>query len=282
MGFIKRLQQCWARLGVALFLLCVPLEGFAEVAKESGFDMPRDVSLDGHRITWLINITMFFLVVLFVIMVVWMVIAIVKHDENHPAEYDHGDAGKQVVFAMSLSAVIFLIVDGNLYVNAMIDLDEVFWNFAEVEENPDTVRIEVNAHQWAWDARYAGPDGEWNTQDDAITLNDIRVPVDKPVLIQLTSSDVIHAFNLPNMRIKADAVPGTVSPLWFQAVETGEFDIACAEHCGAFHYKMKGKLTVLSDEAFDAWLSETSHQSALAYNPDDADAHWGWPWKKEK
>ena len=282
MDLFKRMQQCWTRLGVTLFLLCLPLEGLAEVQKESGFDMPRDVSLDGHRITWLINITMFFLVILFVIMIVWMAIAIIKHDENHPAEYDHGDAGKQVAFALSLSAVIFLIVDGNLYVNAMIDLDEVFWNFEEVDQNPDTVKIEVNAHQWAWDARYSGPDGEWNTQDDAITLNDIRVPVDKPVLIQLTSSDVIHALNLPNMRIKADAVPGTVAQMWFQAVETGEFDIACAEHCGAFHYKMKGKLTVLSQEAYDAWLSEVSHQSALAYNPDDADAHWGWPWTKEQ
>ena len=82
------------------------------------------------------------------------------------------------------------------------------------------------------------------------------------------------------MRIKTDAVPGTVSPLWFQAVETGEFDIACAEHCGAFHYKMKGKLTVLSEDDYEAWVNEMSHQSKLAYNPDDADAHWGWPWKE--
>ncbi len=280
MDFCKQVQQVWYRLGAVLVLLGMPLDVFAAVEKESGYDMPRDVSLDGHRITWLINVTMLFLVILFVIMIVWMAIAMFKHDESHPSEYDHGDAGKQVAVALSISAVVFLIVDGNLYINAMVDLDEVFWNFKEVDENPDTVRIEVNAHQWAWDARYQGPDGEWNTADDAITLNDIRVPVNKPVLIQLTSSDVIHAFNLPNMRIKQDAVPGTVSPIWFQAVETGEFDIACAEHCGAFHYKMKGKLTVLSAEDYDAWVNEVSHQSKLAYNPDDADAHWGWPWKE--
>jgi len=280
MDLIERLQVNWYRLGAALVLCGLPLDVFAAVEKETGLDMPRDVSLDGHRITWLINITMVFLMILFVLMIIWMAIAMFKHDESHPAHYDHGDAGKQIAVAMSISAVIFLVVDGNLYINSMVDLDEVFWNFKDVENNPDTVRIEVNAHQWAWDARYVGPDGEWNTADDAITLNDLRVPVNKPVLINLTSTDVIHALNLPNFRVKTDAVPGRVAPIHFQAVETGEFDIACAEHCGAFHYKMKGKLTVLTQEEFDAWLAEVSHQSALAYNPDDADAHWGWPWKE--
>jgi len=277
---MKRLQHRWYQLVAALVLYGMPLDVLAAVEKETGYDMPRDVSLDGHRITWLINITMWFLVVLFVIMVIWMAVAMFKHDESHPAEYDHGDAGKQIAVALSISAVIFLVVDGNLYVNAMVDLDEVFWNFGEYDDNPETIKIEVNAHQWAWDGRYAGPDGKWNTQDDAVTLNDIRVPVNRPVLVQLTSSDVIHAFNLPNMRVKQDAVPGTVSPFVFQAKETGEFDIACAEHCGAFHYKMRGKLTVLSQEDYDLWLNEISHQSSLAYNPDDADAHWGWPWKE--
>jgi cytochrome c oxidase subunit 2 len=60
----------------------------------------------------------------------------------------------------------------------------------------------------------------------------------------------------------------------------GEYDIACAEHCGSFHYKMKGLMTVLAQEDYEAWLEESSHQSALAYNPDDADSHWGWPWKE--
>jgi cytochrome c oxidase subunit 2 len=280
MELLNRLQLLWARLGVALVLFGMPLDVFAAVEKETGLDMPRDVSLDGHRITWLINITMWFLLILFVLMVAWMAVAMFKHDESHPAQYDHGDAGKQIAVAMTISGVIFLVVDGNLYINAMKDLDEVFWNFKEIDSNPDTVRIEINAHQWAWDMRYAGPDGQWNTADDVVTLNDMRIPVDRPILIQLTSSDVIHAFNVPNARVKTDAVPGTVNPLWFQISEVGEYDIACAEHCGSFHYKMKGLMTVLSQEDYEAWLEESSHQSALAYNPDDADSHWGWPWKE--
>ena len=92
------------------------------------------------------------------------------------------------------------------------DINKVFWNFDEVEQRPDAVRIEVNAHQWAWDARYAGPDGKFNTKDDIVTLNDIRVPVDTPVLLQLASTDVIHSFYLPNFRVKQDAVPGHDQP----------------------------------------------------------------------
>ena len=69
--------------------------------------------------------------------------------------------------------------------------------------------------------RYAGPDGKFNTRDDIVTTNDMRVPVGVPVLLQLAASDVLHSFSLPNFRIKQDAVPGMINRLWFQAKETG-------------------------------------------------------------
>ena len=95
------------------------------------------------------------------------------------------------------------------------------------------MRVEVNAHQWAWDVRYAGPDGKFNTQDDIVTLNDMRVPVGVPVVLQLASSDVMHSFSLPNFRVKQDAVPGHDQPhLVPGQARPGEFDIACAQHCG--------------------------------------------------
>src|SRR5688572_22295352 len=81
---------------------------------ESGWGLPRDVSQDGHRIDWLIKITGLFVGILFVIMCIWMVTAVVKHNEKHEAEYDHGNARHQVRFAAALSALIFFVVDGNL------------------------------------------------------------------------------------------------------------------------------------------------------------------------
>jgi len=252
---------------------------------EQGMGFPHDASMDGHLIDWLINVTSIFVVILFVIMVVWMLYAAFKHNQSHTAEYDHGNSKHSVTVALIISAVIFFVVDGNLYVNAIWDLSNAFWNHEDAEQMGQAIRIEINAHQWAWDARYAGPDGQFNTADDVVVLNDIRVPAGTPVLIQLASTDVIHSFYLPNFRIKQDAMPGMINRLWFRAKPTeagNDYDIACAQHCGVNHYKMKGTLSILSKEDFAKWLAEQSGLSARAYDPNDKEAHWGWAWKKAK
>jgi len=246
---------------------------------EAGWGLPRDVSEYGHHIDWLIQVTMVFTTILFIIMVVWMVWACLKHDEKHEAEYDHGDSKHSMKTALMLSAAIFFVVDGNLFYNSTTDTFRTFWNHNSVENNPQAVKIEINAHQWAWDARYAGPDGKFNTADDIITLNDIRVPVGVPVLLQLASPDVIHSFYLPNLRIKQDAMPGMINRLWFQAKETGEYDIACAQHCGVSHYKMKGTLTILSPEEFKTWAADQSAIASRGFDAKDNEAHWGWEWR---
>jgi cytochrome c oxidase subunit II len=246
---------------------------------EAGLGLPRDVSQEGHRIDWLIEVTMGFVVILFVIMCVWMFLAVTRHNKNHTAEYDHGDARHQIRFAATISALIFFVVDGNLWINSTMDVNNYFWNFDGAEKHADAVRIEIDAHQWAWDARYAGPDGKFNTKDDIITLNDIRVPVDTPVILELSSADVIHSFYLPNLRIKQDAMPGMINRMLFQAKQVGEFDIGCAQHCGTNHYKMKGNLTVLSKEDYAKWAAEMSANGSRVYSEDDTDAHWGWDWK---
>lgn len=251
----------------------------ADPRPEAGLGYPRDVSVEGYRIDWLLNITTVFCSILFVIMVIWMALAIFRHDEKHEALHDHGNARRQLMTALSMSALIFLVVDGNLFINSIRDLDQAFWNFPKAEADGRAVRIEVNARQWVWDARYAGPDGRFNTADDIVTLNDIRVPVGVPIIMNLAASDVIHSFYLPNLRVKQDAVPGTINHLWFEAKETGEFDIACAQHCGVNHYRMKGRLTILTLPEYREWARQASAAAKRAYDPDDAEAHWGWAWE---
>jgi cytochrome c oxidase subunit 2 len=262
-----------------LLLLAAPA-AWAEVQPETSYHFPRDVSYDGWRIDQLIEVTTIFVLLLFVIMCAWMFYACFFHHKDHPADYDHGTAKHHVMIALSLSALIFLVVDGNLFVTSMLDLDEVFWNFGWAERQENTVRIEVNARQWAWEARYAGNDARFGTEDDVVTLNDVRVPVHAPVVAQLAAVDVIHSMYLPNLRVKIDATPGMINRLWFRARQTGEFDIGCAQHCGTFHYKMKGKLTILTQEQFDTWLRERSAEAQRAYDPDDFGAHWAWPWDR--
>jgi cytochrome c oxidase subunit II len=272
-----------AAAGLAAGALVIAWVAVAHAAPqpEAGWGYPRDVSVDGHRIDWLLNVTSIFVGILFVIMVVWMAVAMIKHGPNHTAQYDHGNAKKQITVALGISALIFFVVDGNLFVNSIIDLDEAFWNFAKAEKHPEAVRIEINAHQWSWDARYAGKDGEFATEDDITTLNDIRIPKGVPIIFQLRSVDVIHSFYLPNLRQKTDIIPGNTTYLWTQAKETGEFDIACAQHCGVHHYKMRGVLTIYEPDEYKAWLAEAQANALVAYDKADTQGHWGWPWDKD-
>jgi cytochrome c oxidase subunit 2 len=241
--------------------------------------LPYDASEDGHDVDSLIKSTGVLIGLLFVAMVVWLVYACVVHNSKKDAKYDHGDSKRAVRTTLGIAAAIFLIVDGNLFINSEIDLNKIFWNFQDVETKADTVRIEINAHQWAWDARYAGPDGKFNTQDDIVSLNDLHVPVGRPITFQLASTDVIHSFYLPNFRVKQDAVPGMINRLWFRPKETGTFEIGCAQHCGVNHYKMRAVLTVDTPEDYARWASEASARGARGYDPKDAEAHWGWEWK---
>ncbi len=273
------------RFGPAVALLASSA-ALAEVQPEKGLGLPRDVSLHGHLIDSLMNSTHVFNIILFTIMCVWMAWAALKHNHTHEAEYDHGNSRRSVTIALALSAFVFAVVDGNLFINTVIGLDQAFWNWKIPNENPKTVRIEINAHQWSWDGRYAGTDKTFGTNakasdDDVLTWNDFKVPVNTPIYLQLTSTDVIHAFYLPNFRVKMDAVPGQVNRMWFQATEVGEFEIGCAQHCGTHHYKMKAKLTVLSDEDYRKWEQEASINGKRAYDPEDVGAHWGWDWKEQ-
>src|SRR4029078_11238312 len=100
------------------------------------------------------------------------------------------------------------------------------------------VRVEINAQRWAWNIRYAGLDGRFATDDDLVSLGDLRLPVDRPVIIERGASDVVHALSLPSFRVKLDAVPGRIHRTWFRPRSTGTFEIACAQRCAVAHPRM--------------------------------------------
>jgi len=138
------------------------------------------------------------------------------------------------------------------------------------------LEIRVMAEQFGWNSRYAGTDGKFGSQDmiyastenkfgydpeDALgkddivpPLNDIRVPIGKPVKIYLSSLDVIHSFAVHPLRVQQDCIPGMTIPIHFQANKEGRFMITCAQLCGNGHFSMKGFMTVESQDAYDAWM----------------------------
>jgi cytochrome c oxidase subunit 2 len=91
--------------------------------------------------------------------------------------------------------------------------------------------------------------------DDIVApQNVLLLPEGKTVLLRIRSLDVIHSFFLPNFRVKQDAVPGMTVQIWFTPKETGDFEIACAEHCGLGHYRMRGQVHVVAAADFDKTL----------------------------
>lgn len=140
--------------------------------------------------------------------------------------------------------------------------------------------IQVVAQQFAWNGRYAGPDGKFGRQnmqlvsdsnvfgvdpedeagkDDVQVLNEFHVPVNKPVVAYVSSKDVIHSFKVIAFRVTQDAIPGMRIPTWFKPVQTGRYQINCAQLCGNGHASMAGGfLVVETQEEYDAWLASMS------------------------
>jgi cytochrome c oxidase subunit 2 len=259
-----------------------PAPGATEASPARGaltLALPEDASAHGHRIDALLATSHRFDGVLAAVMLGWMVLAVWRFRGARRAAADGGTRRSRAL-VLAVALVTFGVVDGTLFLRSLGYLDEVLWNFEVPARHAGTVRLEVNARQWAWEARYAGEDGRFGTADDVVTWSDVRVPVGVPVWVQLTSTDVVHGLSLPNFRLKLDAVPGRVNQTWFQAAREGTWEVACYQHCGTSHYKMRGTLTAMAPEAYAAWLREASRQAVRAYDGEDTPANWGWEWRE--
>src|SRR4029078_4127514 len=85
-----------------------------------------------------------------------------------------------------------------------------------------------------------------DAKDDVVTSNQLNLPVDRPVLVHLSSQDVIHSFGLYELRVKQDAGTGLSMPVWFIPNRVGDYEIACSQLCGLGHFRMRGFVTVQS------------------------------------
>jgi len=236
--------------------------------------LPHDASLNGHRVDEVLGYLTVSTGTVFAVMSLVLFVAIVFHSgRRRQARYTHGTRRRDRLVALVSAAVVLIGIDAVAVVQSSEHLRAGFWK--NPDGDPRVFRVEVTAQQWSWTFRYPGADGAFGTADDVTSLNALRVPVDRPISLQLTSKDVVHAMYLPNFRNKIDAIPGNVTRMWFQARETGTFEIGCAQHCGAWHYKMRGQLIVLADGDFARWWDrarETAARAALPLNADGAGA----------
>ena len=210
--------------------------------------LPEDVSSYGPAVDRLFYLILWITGVAFVLVqgtLVWFLIRY-RRQPGRRAAYTHGNHLVEVVWT-AIPAVILVYL--------AFHSQQVWSQLRGTPPRPD-MEIEVTAEQFAWNIRYAGSDGQLDTADDILTINQLHLPVHQTVLVDIKSKDVIHSFFLPQFRIKQDAVPGLTSRVWLNAVKSGHYEIVCAELCGLGHFRMRGFVTLEDDAAFKTWLAE--------------------------
>ena len=233
--------------------------------------LPVLASRHGQDVDNLIVYVHWLMIALFVGWFGYFVYALARfHRSRNPkADYlgvrNHASNYIEVIVAL-VEAVILLFVAVPLWAKTV----------DQFPAEKDSTVVQVVAQQFAWNVRYPGADGAFGAQDmrfvtsdnpfgidpkdakgndDIVALNEIHVVVDKPVIIKLSSKDVIHSFKVIAMRVTQDAIPGMRVPLHFTPTKVGRYQINCAQLCGQGHASMAvGYMVVQTQDDFDAWM----------------------------
>lgn len=226
------------------------------IAPTLGWGFPGDGISDspiGRRIDHLFWVIMAITTVVFVLTQIAMGYALwtaSTKKEDQPADHYHGNHTLEVVWTVIPGALLLFIAFYQM---------EVWADFRMKSRAPvaisGTLIAEVTARQFEWRIRYPQPGHDLSRVSqpgDMHDVNELIVPAATPVMIHLRTDDVQHSFFLPTLRIKQDAIPGKVIPIWFEVEEPGSYPLLCAELCGWGHYKMGAKLTVLSQEDYES------------------------------
>jgi cytochrome c oxidase subunit 2 len=237
--------------------------------------MPELASKNGEKVDALIVYVHWLMIALFIGWLIYFGYAVWRfRASRHPKANYHG-VKNHVTNYIELGVVV---AEAVLLIGVAIPV----WARA-VDHFPDakdSTVIYVMAQQFAWNIRYAGPDGKFgrqdmkfvssdnvfgvdpsdpNGKDDIQTLNEIHVPVDKPVIVYVSSKDVIHSFKIVAMRTCQDAIPGLRIPCWFTPTKIGRYQVNCAQLCGNGHSAMTGGFLIVETQAdFDKWLGSKS------------------------
>ena len=251
------------------------METFYNLTKKF-LSLPVLASKQGEDVDRLIVYVHYLMLALFVGWIIYFIVALLKFNNKANPKADYvGIKGH----ASNYIELVVAVIEGVLLIGFAVPL----WagavdHFPKADEKPVTVK--VIAQQFAWNVFYPGldnefgrtdyslvsPDNQWGQdkndpkgKDDFTTLNEIHCVVNRPVIITISSKDVIHSFKLIAMRVTQDAIPGIRIPIHFTPTKAGTYQINCAQLCGNGHSSMSnGRLIVESQEEYDKWLTAKS------------------------
>jgi len=234
--------------------------------------MPAVASTHAGEIDQLIALVHWLMLVLFVGWGVFFVFVLFRFRKSAHPKADYVGAKGKISKGLEIGVVV---------VEAVLLLFYAIPSWAtRVKAFPsesEAVVVRVVAEQFAWNIHYPGPDGKFgrtdialitadnplgldrrdpNAKDDITTINQLNLPVDRPVLVHLSSKDVIHSFAVYEMRVKQDVIPGMSIPVWFIPNKVGEYEIACSQLCGLGHYRMRGFVSIQSNADYQKWFDD--------------------------
>jgi cytochrome c oxidase subunit 2 len=234
-----------------------------------GYWLPPDASAHGPQIDHLLILLHVFMAVIFIGWLGFLVFCLIKFRAraDRRASYEMPRAAFVKYAEFSIIVIELLLLFGVS--------TPIWWRYKQTPaDEANALHIKVVAEQYAWNVHYPGKDNkfgkaglEWMSsdnplgldpddaagKDDLTTINQLHVPLGRTVIVDVTSKDVIHGFNIPVLRIKADAIPGQQATLWFTGTKVGHYELACAQLCGLGHYRMRGDVYVDTPEDFAKW-----------------------------
>lgn len=244
---------------------------------------PPNASEHGYQIDHIIEFSHWFMAALFVGWSAFFLFVIVRfHKSRHPVA-DHEGVRSHISTHLEFAVVL---IEAVLLLGFAIPLWAKRVN--QFPEAKDALIVHAVGQQFNWNFHLPGPDGVFSKRDinlvsnsnplgldakdpagkdDLVVLGELHLPVDRPVIIEISSKDVIHNFALPHMRIAQDAIPGEIIPMWFKPIKTGSYEIVCGQLCGLGHYGMKGTLVVDNPTDYQAWIKERIELSGTQSAP---------------
>ena len=214
--------------------------------------MPLSASAQAVEIDWMWNLQLIAMSFFFALIVVPMVYSLVvfrrKKGDTTDAEHIEGNTPLEITWTIIPLFVVVIFA----YLGA--------GNLARtIRSSPNAMVVKVTGIQWDWKFEYP---------EYGITTTELYLPVDKAVLLQMSSTDVIHSFWVPEFRVKQDLVPGRVTELHITPTLAGDYKVRCAELCGTRHYGMEENVKVVDGSAFTAWVVEQQAIAAALNTPE--------------
>ena len=208
--------------------------------------LPENVSTYGRDIDWLFHLIYIITGVTFILVAAAMIAFLIMYRDRpgRRARYTHGNTSLEIVWTI-VPALILVVLTA---------LSAPAWSKIKMTRPPSDFVVDVTAKQFNWQVKHPN--------SDKVFLDEMHVPVNKVIHVDLKSQDVIHSFFVPQFRMKQDAVPGREIPQWFEATKPGKYELPCAELCGFGHSGMRGWIYVHTPEEYQKWAAENLRAAA--------------------